>query len=71
MTTSELRELRARNKLTQEQAARICEVTLSCWRNWEAGRRKISPITSFGIRAALGDVPAPTPEAVDNVPWRV
>ena len=36
--TEAFQKWRTRHALTQEDAARECDVTLSCWRNWEAHR---------------------------------
>ena len=36
-----VREYRTANGLSQENAAELCWVTVGCWRNWEAGRRRM------------------------------
>lgn len=40
---SQIRELRLEAGLTQEDAARLIEVSMATWQGWERGQRKIRP----------------------------
>ena len=53
MTGLEFRSLRRLAGLTQEQTARVLEVTHRTVMRWEHGETRISSLNSEGIRARL------------------
>lgn len=55
LTNDDLRNLRAKAGLTQEEAARILGVSIGTLRNWEQGRSRIFPLTAKGIEKTFSE----------------
>jgi DNA-binding transcriptional regulator YiaG len=53
MSAEQFRALRQRRKLTQDEAAVRLAVHVGTVRNWEQGRRAISPAMAQHIKSAL------------------
>jgi transcriptional regulator with XRE-family HTH domain len=53
MSPKELRELRNKANLTQQQLADLLNVDRMTINRWEAGKTKLDRITSIAIRAVL------------------
>lgn len=53
MTGEDLKELRGRAELTQQEMANHLGVSISGYCGWEAGRQRIPDLTAIGIKEKM------------------